>query len=294
MARLVSLLAAACTLLMCNGRRILAVRSHGGDSALADDMDNLTSSNASNPIHQFMPYLPHPVLDGNCTIHDVDNWSPPTDDTCHVYAYRCSDSTKGELSNHNFGDVGWALSGNCHMYGKYLHIIKIEFARIWMFEQPCWDDGVLNLCNGGYTMCNRGPWGSVCGCGIKGDKCGPDPDKHKMSANNFGWRRVPDWLFRNSPYQDLSTCPCNHFSLPHRAKGRVDGPRTKQFLDEQGYDDRSRDAYFQWDSVGHPHVVDIERCLGRHVLRDGWTTEEKVAAFKTAVLDRKEHDCRHP
>jgi len=256
-------------------RRILSV-THGSRS------DNDTAAHGSNDTKFFGGIRKYfSGVTGDCAFHGLDNWAPPTDSKCSIYVYRCSTTSKGQLDNHNVGDAGWALSGECHSFGDLLHIYKIEMARSWMYEQPCWDDGILNLCAGGYTMCNK----NVCGCGMSGEECGEDPVRNKKDANNVGWRKVPDTLNPNIPALgwDLSTCPCHHYSLPKRAEGRVDDEKTKEFIAEEHYKDRSIDAMFQWRRVGGVKVVKVEDCLKKHVLTAG-SLEEKLAAFESAVL----------
>jgi len=270
---------------LADARRVLSV-SHGSVAANGtrshDGNDTATQKcNGTKCLGGVMKYFSGAT--GDCAFHDLDNWKPPTDSKCSIYVYRCSTTSKGQLDNHNVGDVGWALSSECHSYGDLLHIYKIYVARSWMYQQPCWDGGVLGWCKGGYTQCNH----NVCGCGMSGNDCGEDPGRNKKDANHFGWRKVPDALHPNIPALgwDLSTCPCHHFSLPKRAEGRVDDERTKEFIAEKQYEDRSIDAKFQWRRSGGIKVVKVEDCIKKHVLTAGSTLEEKLKAFQSAVLE---------
>lgn len=225
-----------------------------------------------------------------CARFDVDNWRAPTEEKCFVRMYRCTNSRdEKDAMNHNLGDLAWGLSKECRAYGMYLKIHYVEFARVWLSQPGPYDGGVI-YGKGGYEQCNHGPNGFVCGCGMHGTSCGPDPDASGTSANNFGWRVVPDYLHW-SFFHDYDTCPCFQYALPKRAHGEVDHAKTVAYIEGSGWNDRSTKANFQWKQYGKPQTVDFEGCIDQHVKFGTNNIEEIVANFKRAVIDKGEKDC---
>mmetsp|Transcript_115615 Transcript_115615/g.361637 ORF Transcript_115615/g.361637 Transcript_115615/m.361637 type:complete len:298 (-) Transcript_115615:150-1043(-) len=223
---------------------------------------------------------------GECAVHDVDNYKPADGEKCYVYMYGCSGRKKPMgPAEHNTGDVAWALThegsaSSCRHYGKYLHIWQVEVAKAAMwrnhYEQcnylKCKQVKKLKLqgCRGGL---------SVCGCGLEGERCG-GPQQPQLPANNFGWR------IRNFAY-GISY----QFSLPSRAMGPVDAARAYDFAVRRPWaskpPDRSEDAAFQFNTSAEmplSRVVNIDKCLKKHVWKKGQTEEEAVAAFQRHVL----------
>mmetsp|Transcript_9882 Transcript_9882/g.30707 ORF Transcript_9882/g.30707 Transcript_9882/m.30707 type:complete len:301 (+) Transcript_9882:37-939(+) len=226
---------------------------------------------------------------GECAVHDVDNYKPADGEKCYVYMYGCSGRKKPMgPAEHNTGDVAWALThegsaSSCRHYGKYLHIWQVEVAKAAMWKnhyEQCnfFECSKLEKRLGAKIRGCRGGL-SLCGCGLLGDECGSPPDP-QMVANNFGWR------IRNFAY-GISY----QFSLPSRAMGPVDAARAYDFAVRRPWaskpPDRSEDATFQFNTSAEmplSRVVNIDKCLKKHVWKKGQTEEEAVAAFQRHVL----------
>lgn len=203
-------------------------------------------------------------------------------------------STSFRVRDQNTGDISWALDKECWHYGKYLHVWRVQVAKV-------------SLMNGSrhYTQCNRSPkYGSLCDCGLKVDtdeklkKQGcPPPRPWEYAANVFGWR--------TKQYQ---TGIFHQFSFPRKAMGSVDPQKAAEFLNEKGYKKhgpKDGDATFQWKQDRTEFIVDIAACLKKHVstgmdLKDASDDERKdnlgemIRRFQRAVVDGEEPECGKP
>jgi len=234
---------------------------------------------------------PDPPGDG-CAAYDSDIYKPTDGDTCFIRVYKCSNDPVDDPSNHNTGDIAWALTRSCYAYGKYLHIFKIKVAKA-LFTK-----GVP------YSKCNGGKLGRHCGCGLDGTKCGKDPELKKKAANNFGFRVENAGYYAHNHYFDwmkkvvketngtsiAGSCPCYQFSLPSRAEAPhgkdIDVVRSQQFVERKDYNRIPIDFPVQWTFVSRERIIDIKKCFGKHVWVKDQTTEDAVERFKKAVLSR--------
>jgi len=256
-------------------------------SAEQEDEGSLSSVNVSSSALEV-----EKLLRQECGRFSTDNWRAPTEDSCFVLMFRCTnDKHEKDAANHNVGDLAWGLSKECRAYGRYLKMYYIEFARVWLSHSGPYDGGVI-YGKGGYEQCNYGPHGFVCGCGMQGTSCGDAPGTSGKDANNFGWRVVPD-ILHWSYFHDYDTCPCVQYALPKRAQGQVDAVKSKEFIEGSGWKNRSNSAYFQWKQVGKPKTIDFVECIDTHVKTAGTTDiEEIIANFQRAVIDGQEKACK--
>jgi len=235
---------------------------------------------------------------GDCALYDVDNYRPSDGERCYMYMYMCSGTGEAStVKDHNAGDIAWGLThtgkgSSCFHYGTYLHIFKVEVALSSMYRNKYSQCNfftceqlekhlgkAVKKCEGGMALC---------GCGLKGDKCGNPPDKQRV-ANNFGWRTRT--LEFGLSYQ---------FALPKRAMGNINASNAYDFAYRKAWatteGDASEDAPYQWrptPGAEKSRVIDIEKCLGKHVWRDNQTIEEAIDAFRTLVLVPKpKGDCK--